>query len=353
MYRNHTIAVVVPAYNEAGLVGDVIRTVPGYVDRVYVVDDGSTDDTWTEITAAATDVNESTDTTAAGFDERVVAVRHERNRGVGGAIKTGYCHAREDEIDVTAVMGGDGQMQPEGLAAVLDPVVDGLADYAKGNRLHDPATAREMPRFRLLGNRILTVLTRIASGYWGASDPQNGYTAISRHALETVEIEEMYEFYGYCNDLLVKCNIEGLRVADVPRAATYDDEESHISLSTYVPRVSAMLLRNFFGRLREQYLRGPTHPSWLSYATGLVTGTAGVGLALVEALHDEGTARSVGNALALAVVGCLAFLLGAVLERDRFADRTVVAEPEPVDTTERIEADSATTDGQRPEASAD
>ncbi|AQL44871.1 hypothetical protein BV210_19100 (plasmid) [Halorientalis sp. IM1011] len=352
MYRNHTIAVVVPAYNEAGLVGDVIRTVPEYVDRVYVVDDGSTDGTWTEITAAATAVDESTDGTA-GFDERVVTIRHDENRGVGGAIKTGYIHAREDEIDVTAVMGGDGQMRPEGLAAVIDPIVEGRADYAKGNRLHDPDTAREMPRFRLLGNRVLTLLTKIASGYWGASDPQNGYTAISLDALEAVEIEEMYEFYGYCNDLLVKCNREGLRVADVPRKAAYDDEESHISLSTYVPRVSTMLLSNFLGRLREQYLRGPLHPTWLAYASGLVTGAAGVVLALAEAVSSDGTARSVGNALALSVVGCLAFLLGAVLEHGRFADRTVVAEPEAVDTEDRIEGDSVTTDGQQPEASAD
>ncbi|SEO79094.1 Glycosyl transferase family 2 [Halorientalis persicus] len=362
MYRNHTIAVVVPAYNEAGLVGDVIRTVPEYVDRVYVVDDGSTDGTWTEIAAAATAVNESTDgtvatvstaTTATGLDERVVTIRHDENRGVGGAIKTGYLHAREDGIDVTAVMGGDGQMRPEGLAAVIDPIVEGRADYAKGNRLHDPETAQEMPRFRLLGNRVLTLLTKIASGYWGTSDPQNGYTAISLDALEAVDIEEMYEFYGYCNDLLVKCNTEGLRVADVPRAAAYDDEESHISLSTYVPRVSTMLLTNFLGRLRDQYLRGPAHPAWLSYATGLVTGIAGVGLALAEAVDTDGTARSVGNALSLALVGCLAFLLGTILERDRFADRTVVAEPQAVDTGERIEAEGATTDGHQPEASAD
>jgi hypothetical protein len=352
MYRNHTIAVVVPAYNEEGLVGDVIRTVPEYVDRVYVVDDASTDDTWTEITTAAAAVEASTDQTATEFDERVVTIRHGHNRGVGGAIKTGYLHAREDRIDVTAVMGGDGQMRPEGLAAVIEPIVDGDADYAKGNRLHGPDTAREMPRFRLLGNWLLTMLTKVASGYWGVSDPQNGYTAISLSALEAVDVEGMYEFYGYCNDLLVKCNEQGLRVADVPRAATYEDEESHISLSTYVPRVSGMLLSNFLGRLRDQYLRGPTHPTWLSYATGLTTGTAGVGLALAEAVDSEGSARSVGNALALALVGCLAFLLGAVLERDRFADRTVVAETESLDASES-DAERATTDGHRPEASAD
>ncbi|WP_336003503.1 glycosyltransferase family 2 protein [Halorientalis halophila] len=330
MYRNHTVAVVVPAYNESGLVGDVIRTVPDYVDRVYVVDDGSTDDTWTEITAAAAAVNEATAPAAtdgaARFDQRVVPIQHDQNRGVGGAIKTGYQRARADAIDVTAVMGGDGQMRPEGLAAVLDPIVEGRADYAKGNRLHVPETVQEMPRLRLLGNRVLTLLTKVASGYWGIGDPQNGYTAISLSALERVDIDGMYEFYGYCNDLLVACNREGLRVADVPREATYADEESHISLSTYVPRVSAMLLTNFLVRLREQYLRGPFHPTWLAYGTGLVTGLAGVGLALAEAVGGDGTRRGVRNALSLSVVGALTFLAGTVLERRRFADRAVVAD---------------------------
>ncbi|MFW6321261.1 MAG: glycosyltransferase family 2 protein, partial [Halohasta sp.] len=181
MYNEHTVAVVVPAYNESGFVGDVIETLPEFVDRVYAVDDQSTDDTWREITAAADAVNETTAETdgGAGFDQRVVPIRHDENRGVGGAIKTGYLRAREDEIDVTAVMGGDGQMDPAYLERIIEPIVNGEAEYAKGNRLVNDTDHTEMPRFRLVGNRILTLLTKIASGYWRVGDPQMGYTAIS------------------------------------------------------------------------------------------------------------------------------------------------------------------------------
>ncbi|MFC6755532.1 glycosyltransferase family 2 protein [Halomicroarcula sp. GCM10025894] len=245
-YDGATVAVVVPAYNESGLVGGVIETVPDYVDRVYVVEDGSTDDTWDEIRVTARRINAEA-TSEGAFDRRVVPIRHEENRGVGGAIKTGYLAARDDRIDVTAVMGGDAQMRPELLAGVIDPIVADEADYVKGNRLLNADHREGMPRFRYVGNRILTWLTRIASGYWTIGDPQNGYTAISLHALETAGIEEMYEYYGYCNDLLVRCNVAGLRVMDIPRPANYGEEESHIDYRSYVPKVSVMLFRGSSG----------------------------------------------------------------------------------------------------------
>ena len=180
MYNEHTVAVVVPAYNESGFVGEVIETLPAFVDRVYAIDDQSTDETWDEITAAAAAVNDTASTDGgAAFDQRVVPIRHETNRGVGGAIKTGYLRAREDAVDVTAVMGGDGQMDPTQLERIIQPITTGEAEYAKGNRLINSEDHAEMPRFRLVGNRILTLLTKIASGYWRVGDPQMGYTAIS------------------------------------------------------------------------------------------------------------------------------------------------------------------------------
>ena len=257
MYKGNTIGVVVPAYNEAGFVGEVIDTMPAFVDRVYVVDDASTDGTWAEIRRHAARAN-SGDGTKSGEREAVtttgplpsvVTVRHETNRGVGGAIKTGYLRAREDDLDVVTVMGGDGQMDPDLVDAVLEPVVDGVADYAKGNRLVGPATSAEMPRFRYVGNRLLSYLTKVASGYWSIGDPQNGYTAISGAALADVPIERMYEYYGYCNHLLVLLSADGYRVADVPMPASYGEEESHIAYHEYIPRVSWMLLRSFLWRV--------------------------------------------------------------------------------------------------------
>ncbi|QKY21986.1 glycosyltransferase family 2 protein (plasmid) [Halolamina sp. CBA1230] len=289
MYRGHTTAVVIPAYNEEGFVGDTIASVPGFVDRVYAVDDGSTDGTWTEIRAAADTIAAADGTTPD--DARVVAIQHERNRGVGGAIKTGYQHARADRIDLTAVMGGDGQMEPEMLGDLFDPIVDGDADYTKGNRFLDRSGRGSMPAHRFVGNAVLGALTKIASGYWRCGDPQSGYTAISLRALETAAIDEMYEFYGYCNDLLVKLNVARLRVVDVPRPITYGEEESHIQYRSYVPRVSLMLLRNFLWRLKTNYLAYDFHPLVGAYAAGGVASIASVAAA-VWALPGVGTAAT-------------------------------------------------------------
>ena len=304
MYRNHTIGVVVPAYNEEGFVGEVIDTMPEYVDRVYVIDDCSTDGTWTEIQEHAERANErartrgpvavdedlnpvdvASDTegrvaieTDGGlaYDPRVVTIQHEQNRGVGGGIKTGYERALEDELDITAVMGGDGQMDPDILPRFLDPIVEDEADYAKGNRLLYKEYRSGMSKWRFLGNSILTFLTKIASGYWKTMDPQNGYTAISHYALEKTGIGSMYEYYGYCNDLLVKLNAKGMRIADVAMPAVYGDEESSIKYSTYIRKVSGMLLRNFLWRLKVKYLVLDFHPLALFYYFGAGTALLGV-----------------------------------------------------------------------------
>jgi len=305
MYRGHTVGVVIPAYNEEGFVGDSIESVPGFVDRIYVVDDASTDGTWEEIRECAKRLNARARTDGDGvFYPRVVTVQHESNRGVGGAIKTGYLRARDDDIAATAVMGGDGQMEPEFLDSLLDPIVDGRADYVKGNRLLGRTDRGDMPAFRFVGNATLAALTKIASGYWESGDPQSGYTAISGRALDAVNVEDMYEFYGYCNDLLVKLNVAGMRVADVPRPITYGDEESHIRYRSYMPRVAWMLLRNFVWRLRTNYLLFDFRPVVVAYAAGAVGGLLGVaGIAAAAAGGD------VGVGAASVVTGLVSVLL--------------------------------------------
>ena len=317
MYRGYTTAVVVPAYNESGFVAETVESVPGFVDRVYAVDDGSTDDTWAEILEAAERANERHD--GSRFPRRVVPIQHDRNRGVGGAIKTGYFRARDDRIDATAVMGGDNQMEPEMLGDLFDPIVDGDADYTKGNRFLGRTGYGSMPTHRFVGNAILGALTKVASGYWTSGDPQSGYTAISLHALETADIDSMYEFYGYCNDLLVKLNVAGLRVVDVPRPITYGDEESHIRYRTYVPRVSLMLLRNFLWRLRTNYLLYDFHPLVGAYAAGALASVAAVG-AGVWALPGVGTATTPlargAVAFAFGLVAMLAFTWAMAMDRD-------------------------------------
>ncbi len=258
MYRGHRIGVVVPAYNEEMLIGETLSGIPDYVDKIYVVDDGSTDRT-TEI------VKEF-----AKKDSRIILIRHERNRGVGAAIVSGYKRALEDGMDIVAVMAGDNQMDPKYLPDLLDPIVEGKADYAKGNRLLSPEYRRGMSKWRFFGNSILTFLTKIASGYWHIIDPQNGYTAISRRALERIDLDSIYPWYGYCNDLLVKLNVYGFRVVDVPHPARYGKERSKIKYSKYIVKVSWLLLRDFIWRLKMKYIVLSFHPLVFFYLFGAI-----------------------------------------------------------------------------------
>lgn len=284
MYKNKHVSVVVPAYNEEAFVAEVIETVPAFVDRIYPVDDSSTDETWEEITRAADSVNSRledsdnatpTQLSDGGERWRVVPLRHSDNQGVGATIKTGYRRALADGTDVIAVMNGDGQMDPEMLDRLLDPVVEGRAGYAKGNRLESSEHWTGMTRWRLFGNFLLTQLTRMASGYWGMKDPQNGYTAVSVDALEAVDLDSVYDQYGFLNDLLIRLNANDVRIADVEMQAVYGEESSSIRYTQFVPSLSWLLLRQFIWRLRMK-LAGGQQLTALPYFAGMAVGVVSI-----------------------------------------------------------------------------
>lgn len=250
------IGVVVPAYNEEALIEDTLRGIPAYVDRIYVVDDGSSDHTAELIDGVS--------------DPRIIHIRHEVNKGVGCSIIDGYKLALKDEMDVVAVMAGDNQMDPEQLPRLLIPVIEGRADYSKGNRLLTAKFMTGMSRWRSFGNFLLSMLTKIGSGYWQLLDPQNGYTVISRRALEAMDLDSVYPYYGYCNDLLIKLNAFGMRAKDVMIPARYGNEKSSISYGRYILKVSPMLFRGFLWRLRVKYMVLDFHPLVLFYIAGMV-----------------------------------------------------------------------------------
>lgn len=258
MYRERRISVVVPAYNEELLIGPTLDTMPKFVDRIYVVDDSSTDETSGRVMEHAVK------------DSRIVSLRHEKNSGVGAAIVTGYTAALADEMDIVAVMAGDNQMDPAFLPKLLDPIIDGKADYTVGNRLINPEFRKGMSRWRFVGNAALTLLTKIASGYWQLVDPQNGYTAISQRALETIPLDAVYPRYGYCNDILVRLNVYGFRVQNVPHPARYGLERSKIKYSSYIVRLSGLLLKDFLWRLKTKYVVMGFHPLVFFYLFGVV-----------------------------------------------------------------------------------
>ncbi len=241
MYRDKTVGVVVPAYNEELFIAKVIETIPDYVDRIYITDDCSTDRTYN---VAEEFINGS----------RLKLTRHPVNKGVGAAIVTGYKQALNDETDIIAVMAGDNQMDPAELSKLLDPIADGIADYSKGDRLSDPALTAGMSGWRKFGNKILTGLTRVSSGYYKLQDPQNGYTAISKKTLRRLNLDKIYPGYGYCNDMLARLNVVGARVTNVRIPARYGDERSKIKYGNYIRKVSFLLLKNFIWRIAKQYI---------------------------------------------------------------------------------------------------
>jgi glycosyltransferase involved in cell wall biosynthesis len=269
MYQNKSIAVVVPAHNEQTQIGKVFETMPDYVDHIVVVDDHSSDDTVETVKQFAQE------------DRRIGLIEHEKNQGVGGAIATGYTWARDNKIAVTVVMAGDGQMDPADLENVIRPVVDGTADYSKGNRLFFGDAWKMIPHYRYLGNSFLSLMTKIASGYWHIADSQSGYTAISLMALKRIDPETIYKDYGMPNDLLIKLNQYDFRVRDVHIKPVYNiGEKSGIKLLRVIPRISWLLFRGFWRRLIFKYVIKDFHPLIFFYLLSCFLLTASVPLVI-------------------------------------------------------------------------
>ena len=291
MLEGKTVAVVVPAYDEEELVATTIRGVPGFVDRIIVVDDASRDGT----AAAAR---------AAG-DGRVEVIAHERNSGVGAAIVTGYQRAVAEGIDVTCVMAADNQMEAADLERIALPVVRGELEYAKANRLITGEAWRVIPHSRYLGNAVLSLLTKIASGYWHVADSQSGYTAASREILAQLDLDRIYPRYGFPNDMLVHLNVWNARVRDIPSRPVYDvGERSGIKIRKVVPRISWLLVKGFFWRMREKYVIRDFHPLVFFYALGALMTFLGLGLGIAEVVL-----RIMGNAVSVGTVVLVALLL--------------------------------------------
>ena len=305
MHGGCSVGVVVPAYNEERQIGKVLETMPAFVDHIIVVDDHSAD-------ATIERCKEWQDR----LGNRLTIIAQPKRGGVGAAITSGYKRSVELGLDVVAVMAGDGQMDPNDLTLIIEPVTSGKADYSKGNRLFTGEAWRKTPAVRYLGNAFLSMLTKIASGYWHVADSQSGYTAISRAALESLDLERVYPSYGYPNDLLVRLNINNFRVADVPVHPRYGiGERSSMNVFKVMPTVSLLLFRGFMRRLFLKYVIKDFHPLVFFYFFGITFLIAGIILGLLESvlkIFTGGIAIATIVLVALLLVTGLQFLLFAM-----------------------------------------
>jgi glycosyltransferase involved in cell wall biosynthesis len=307
MLKNKTISVVIPCYNEEKQITNVISTIPDFVDMIIVIDDKSIDNTtnivkkiidntsnkYQEFIKISPTYSKNTYDKALNIlidikkeeekyyiksdiytnkHSKIILISHHINNGVGSAIASGYKYARDYQIDVSAVMAGDGQMDPSELESICMPVVDNQVDYCKGNRLIHKSAKYFIPKIRYFGNSILSILTKIASGYWRISDTQTGFTAISINALNHIDIHKIYKSYGMPNDLLVKLNIQSFSIKEVEIKPIYNiGEKSKMQIIKVIPKISLLLIKLFIQRMIQKYLINNFHPLFLLYFIAFIT----------------------------------------------------------------------------------
>ncbi|GAA1926196.1 glycosyltransferase family 2 protein [Nocardioides marmoribigeumensis] len=288
MYRDMRVAVVVPAHNEERLIGKVITTMPSIVDHIVIIDDASPDGT--------------SDAVRAVHDPRVELITLRENQGVGGAILTGHTRALDLGADVVAIMAGDAQMDPDFLPALLDPIADGEAQFTKANRFYGPGSFKGMPRHRIFGNVVLSFLTKAASGYWNLFDPQNGYTAIHRRALERLPFERIARRYEFENDILIQLNILRVPARDVPIPAIYGEEVSGMKLSKVAPRILRQLWRGFWHRMWWKYVLQSFSPVALMFFSGLAAILFGLAVGVFVVVNTLGPPVASPGTVVLSVV---------------------------------------------------
>lgn len=234
------IAVVIPSYRVRAHILEVIAGLGPEIFRIYVVDDCCPEQSGQLVTDQCR-------------DQRVRVLYHEANAGVGGATLSGYRAALEDGVDVVVKIDGDGQMDPKFIAPLVRPILQGDADYCKGNRFYDPTGLMQMPAIRLLGNACLSFLTKLSSGYWNVFDPTNGFTAISAKVLARLPLEKIEKRYFFESDMLFRLNTIRALVVDVPMPAQYGEESSSLSILKVIPEFLLKHGRNFFKRLFYNY----------------------------------------------------------------------------------------------------
>lgn len=260
----HHVAVVIPCYKVAAHVVDLVARIGPEVGLIVAVDDACPQGSGRLLQEAST-------------DPRLRVLFHEANRGVGGAVMTGYAHAIDAGAQVIVKLDGDGQMDPALLPAFTRPILSGEADYTKGNRFYDLRYISRMPALRLFGNAALSFMAKFSTGYWDVFDPTNGYTAISSRVAALLPRDRISERYFFESDMLFRLGTFRAVVRDVPMDALYADEVSNLKVGSALPEFFAKHVRNFCKRIFYGYFLRDVSVASLELVSGLLLLSFGIG----------------------------------------------------------------------------
>lgn len=261
---NIRIAVVIPCYKVKRHILGVITGIGDEVWRIYVVDDACPDGSGEHVEVLC-------------LDPRVRVIYHEHNQGVGGAVMTGYREAIADDAEIIVKLDGDGQMDTSLIPYFIEPILAGEADYTKGNRFFDLEEINAMPKLRLFGNAVLSLMTKLSSGYWDLFDPTNGYTAIHAEVVRHLPFSKISRRYFFETDILFRLNTLRAVVVDVPMNAKYGDEVSNLRISKIVGEFLIKHVRNFMKRVFYNYYLRDMSLASIELPLGLVLLLAGTG----------------------------------------------------------------------------
>jgi len=234
------VGVVIPAFKVRSQILKVVSAMPAYVTFIYVVDDCCPDGSGDLVSSQSN-------------DSRVKIIFLDKNLGVGGAVLAGYKEALKDGVEILVKIDGDGQMDPALIEFFIYPLVHGTADYAKGNRFYNLENISAMPGIRIIGNAVLSFMTKLSSGYWNIFDPTNGFTAIHSSVVRRLPFDKISKRYFFETDMLFRLNLLRAVTIDIPMDAKYDEEISNLKISKIFTEFLYKHIKNFFKRIFYNY----------------------------------------------------------------------------------------------------
>jgi len=292
--KQKKIAVVIPAYKVRLHLENVVRKLPEFIDNIIVVDDACPEKSY--------EVLQNLDI------KKIIVINHEVNMGVGGALISGYKKALSLEVDVVIKVDGDGQMDTSYISSLIEPILDGNADYTKGNRFVDFKALRAMPKVRLLGNSALSFMVKASSGYWNVMDPTNGFTAISNKALQDLDLEVINRRYFFESDMLINLNIENAVVKDVSIPAKYDNENSSLSITKTIVEFPPKLFKGLIRRIFFKYYIYDFNMGSLYMLLGFPMFFGGIGFGFYRWII--GATQNIENSAGTVMLAVLPIILG-------------------------------------------